>query len=429
MLPIRASTQDVPGAGQRPGKDTMASFSFTSAGRRRLVVGLVVTLLAVGGAGWWIRSRTTSLTGPVAPSVVVSASVQTLSQTVSATGTINPKIQSNLRFASSGTVKSVEVKVGDVVTVGQRVAAIDPTDLRTAVDLAAANVSSAQANLTTIKASSTTTTSQLTAATSQLTAARAKLTTAQATLDNAVLTSPVAGTVAIVNVAAGDTVTGGGTSSAGGTGASAAGSGSGWSSSSSAAIVVITTDAWLVSTSVTSADLPLLKPGMQAQITPSGSRTLVFGTVATIGVIATSTSGVATFPVTIAVTGSPKGLYAGSSATVAIIVKEVADALTVPTSAIRTESGKTVVTKVVDGANVTTAVQVGMVQGAATQILSGLLDGDQVLVTGVGGVGGVGNQSTGTRTRGSGAGAGATGGGAVPGGQGNLQGPPPGVVP
>ena len=49
-----------------------------------------------------------------------------------------------------------------------------------------------------------------------------------------------------------------------------------------------------VSTSVTSADLPLLKQGMQAQITPSGSRALVFGTVSTIGVIATSTSGVAT---------------------------------------------------------------------------------------------------------------------------------------
>ena len=299
-----------------------------------------------------------------------------------------------------------------------------------------------------MRASSTTTTSQLTAAKSQLAAAQAKLTTAQTNLTNAKLTAPVTGTVATVNIAVGDQVTGGGTSSGGsgasGSGVSGSGSGSAaGSSSSSAAIVVITTDAWVVSTSVTSADLPLLKPGMQAQITPSGSRSLVFGTVSTIGVIATSTSGVATFPVTIAVTGSPKGLYAGSSATVAIIVKEVANALTVPTSAIRTEGGKTVVSKLVDGAAVTTPVQVGMVQGSSTQVTSGLAEGDQVVVTGLSGSGsgsgnGSGGQSTSTRTRsGGGAGGGAGGGGFptgggggfAPGGQGDQPAPPTGAGP
>jgi multidrug efflux pump subunit AcrA (membrane-fusion protein) len=196
-----------------------------------------------------------------------------------------------------------------------------------------------------------------------------------------------------------------------------------------------------VSTSVTSADLPLLKQGMQAQITPSGSRALVFGTVSTIGVIATSTSGVATFPVTIAVTGSPKGLYAGSSATVAIIVKEIANALTVPTAAIRTEGGKTVVSKLIDGAGVTTPVQVGMVQGSSTQVTSGLAEGDQVVVTGLSGSGsgsgsgnGSGGQSTSTRTRsGGGAGGGGLpaggGGGFAPGGQGDQPAPPAGAGP
>ena len=266
---------------------------------------------------------------------------------------------------------------------------------------------------------------QLNAAKSQLAAAQAKLTTAQTNLTNATLTSPVAGTVAVVNIVVGDQVSAGGTSS-GGTGSAGTGS----SSTASAAIVVITTDAWVVSTSVTSADLPLLKQGMQAQITPSGSRSLVFGTVSTIGVIATSTSGVATFPVTIAVTGSPKGLYAGSSATVAIIVKEVADAITVPTAAIRTEGGKTVVSKLVDGAAVTTPVQVGLVQGSFTQVTSGIAEGDQVVVTGFSAPGsGSGGQSTSTRTRGSGGTGGLGGGGFPPGGQGDLPAPPPGAVP
>ena len=402
----------------------MAQLTSRLPGRKTLTGILVLAVLLAAGAIWWVRSRSSSAAASAVATSTVAASVQTLSQSVSATGTINPKVQSNLRFGSSGTVTAVDVKVGDTVTAGQQVAAINPTDLQTALDLAEANVSSAQANLTTVKASSTTTTSQLNAAKSQLAAAQAKLTTAQTNLGNAALTSPVTGTVATVNIAVGDQVSGGGTSS-GGAGASGAGS----SGASSAAIVVITTDAWVVSTSVTSADLPLLKQGMQAQITPSGSRTLVFGTVSTIGVIATSTGGVATFPVTIAVTGSPKGLYAGSSATVAIIVKEVADAVTVPTAAIRTEGGTTVVSKLVDGAAVTTPVQVGMVQGSYTQVTSGIAEGDQVVVTGASGAGsGSGGQSTSTRTRGSGAG-GFGGAGFPAGGQGNLPAPPAGAGP
>jgi len=403
----------------------MAQFTSRLRGRKALTGILVLVVLLVAGASWWVRSRSSSAAASAVSTSTVTASVQTLSQSVSATGTINPKVQSNLRFGSSGTVTAVDVKVGDTVTAGQQVAAINTTDLQTALDLAEANVSSAQANLTTVKASSTTSTSQLNAAKSQLAAAQDKPTTAQTNLSNATLTSPVAGTVATVNITVGDQVSAGGTSS-GGTGSS----GSGSSGTSSAAIVVITTDAWIVSTSVTSADLPLLKQGMQAQITPSGSRTLVFGTVSTIGVIATSTSGVATFPVTIAVTGSPKGLYAGSSATVAIIVKEVADAVTVPTAAIRTEGGKTVVSKLVDGSAVTTPVQVGMVQGAFTQVTSGIAEGDQVVITGVSGVGGgSGGQSTSTRTRGSG-GTGGFGGGSFPAGApGDLPAPPAGVAP
>ena len=38
----------------------------------------------------------------------------------------------------------------------------------------------------------------------------------------------------------------------------------------------------------------------------------------------------ATFPVTIAVTGSPSGLYAGSTATVSIIVQQINNVVEVP---------------------------------------------------------------------------------------------------
>lgn len=398
--------------------------------RRGLILASSVValgLVVVGLLGW--RARSAAPAQAATTLTLVTVSTQTLSQTVSASGTITPKTQSNLRFGSPGTVSSVSVKVGDQVAVGQPVAAIDPTDLQTAVGLAQANVNAAYANLSTVQSSTSATSAQLAAANSQVAAANAKLAAARSARDAATLTSPIAGTVAQVGIAVGDQVAGGGTSSAGSGGAG----GSAASGSTGGQIVVITTDAWTVSTSVSSADIAQLKPGLQAQILPTGARQTVFGTVGTVGVVATTSGGVASFPVTINVTGSPKGLYAGASATVSIVTREVADALVVPTAAVRTEGGQTVVTKAVGDQRVTTPVQIGMVQGQLTQVTSGLAEGDQVVVETRGS--GPGGQSTGTRTRGAGQGSGGQGGGFQPGqggfqpGQGGAPQPPAGAGP
>src|SRR6185312_10589815 len=146
-----------------------------------------------------------------------------------------------------------------------------------------------------------------------------------------------------------------------------------------AAISVISTNAWIVNASVGSSDLPNVKAGLQVQITPSGARQAIFGTVASAGIVASSsTSGAASFPVVIAVTGTPTGIYAGTSATVSIIVKQIADALVVPTEAVHTKAGKTEVTVVKDGKNVETPVTIGEISGARTQITKGLAAGDTV---------------------------------------------------
>lgn len=380
--------------------------------RRNVAIAVVIVLVGGGGLWWWTHRSSTTTTA--ATQTTVAASVQTLSQSISATGTITPAVQSNLRFATSGTVTSVAVKVGDKVSANQQVATIDPANAKIAVNLAAANVNAASASLTTAKSSSTTTAAQLAAANSQLASANAKLASAQASLTSTTLVSPIAGTVASVSMSVGDQVAGSGTSSGGSGGSGGSGSGSsGSAGATTAQIVVITTDSWTVTTSVSSGDLPSLKQGLQATILPSGSRTPIFGTVSTVGVVATTSGGVTTFPVTIAVTGSPAGLYAGGSANVSITVREIADALTVPTAAVQTANGQSVVMKVVNGQPVSAPVQVGMVQGPLTQITSGLAEGDQVIVEGRAGFGTSG--STGTRTRGTGTGPGAGAGAGGPG--------------
>jgi membrane fusion protein, macrolide-specific efflux system len=104
------------------------------------------------------------------------------------------------------------------------------------------------------------------------------------------------------------------------------------------------------------------------------------------------------------VTGNPPGLYAGASASVSIIVKQLNNVTEVPTAAISYDaSGQATVTEVVNGAHVVKDVTVGAAQNGETQILSGVTAGDRVLereVTFRGPGGGTGGIFGGNGTRG-----------------------------
>ena len=138
--------------------------------------------------------------------------------------------------------------------------------------------------------------------------------------------------------------------------------------------------------------------------------------------MATSTSdGAATFPVVINLSGTHKDLYSGTTGTAVITTGSYDDVLTVPTAAIRTENGKTVVTKVNGTATSTVEVTVGKVFGTYTQITKGLSEGDSVQITFTRPSG---TSSSGTNNQnGGGFGGGGFGGGGLGGGQ-----PPGGVT-
>ena len=400
--------------------------------RRHTIIAVVVALVVVGGGAAWVATRSSSST-TAAPTLVAVTS-GTIRQSVSASGTLEPAHRADLTFAVSGTVTSVPVAAGDNVRSGAVLATVDTASLKTAVTSAKASVSAMQDQLTAQQDAGSSAV-QIASTQAQLTDAEAKLTDAQTALAEASMTSPIAGTVAQVDIAVGDSVTQSGStasaasSSATGTGSSASSAGarspsaagSSSSSSTTAQIVVISTTSWVVDASVGSADLPQLKKGLQAEITPTGSSTKIFGTVKSIGIIASSSSsGSTTFQVTITVTGSPKGLYAGGGADVSIIVRQVENVLSVQTNAVHTEGGKTVVHQMKGGAQVSTPVKVGTTYGAVTQILSGLKAGDKVVGTTFRLGGSRPSGGTGTRLGGG------TGGGGVDGPPAGFDGPPAG---
>jgi macrolide-specific efflux system membrane fusion protein len=380
-------------------------------------------VVLAAGAGIWLATSSSSATPLISSTTTVQkVSTGTITQTVSLSGTIQPAQQASLNFGQSGRVTAVGVSAGQTVTAGQALATIDTTSLAASLAQAQANLANDQAQLTTDEADSASS-AQIASDQAGILVAQNQVTNAQTALGQAALTSTIAGTVASISLTVGQQVTGsssssgsgttsasssassttgssgggsntgGGTSSGLGASSSTASSTSSASSSSTAQVVVVSTGSYLVDATVDSTQVGQLKVGDQATITVSGSTTPVYGTVGSIGLLASTTSGVASFPVVVDVTGSPSGIYGGSSATLSITTEELQDVVVVPTAAIHYSGNDTTVLVDSDGTKVTKTVQIGAASGGDTQITSGLSAGDKVYVTEVTFHGGLGSGS------------------------------------
>lgn len=216
---------------------------------------------------------------------------------------------------------------------------------------------------------------------------------ARTALTQATLAAPVAGVVGQVNLTLGQT-TGGSTASSTGSsgsgGGSNAGSASGSGSSSSGssastthAIVILTPGAFEVVGSVSDLQVNQIAVGQAASVSVAGTNRTLTGKVTNIAAVATVTSGVATFPVTVVLDGANQGLHAGVSASIAVVIDQVSDVLTVPTSAIHRAGGASTVQTLVNGQPVSGPVTIGATNSLRTQVLSGVNPGDTVVIASV----------------------------------------------
>ena len=141
--------------------------------------------------------------------------------------------------------------------------------------------------------------------------------------------------------------------------------------------------------------------------------------------VGSQSSGIATYPVTLEVTGSPAGLAIGANAQVSIIVKQLTDVLVVPRGAVHQVAGKSVVYEMAGDKQVAHPVTVGLSAGGQTQIIDGLGAGTSVVLpaapTGTGSAGA--GRGAGFGGGAGGFGGGGFGGGGFGGGGGGGRGP------
>src|SRR5664280_1164658 len=282
--------------------------------RRWTVAITVVALLVAAGATTWAKTHSSGPAVAAPATRLVTVGTGTVSQTVTATGTVEPTTTSNLSFGAAGQVTALNVIQGQKVQAGQQLATISSASLTSQVAQAKATIAADEARLSTDQTSAASA-AQIAADQASITVAQAQLTDAQAALAGATLTSPIAGTVTAVNLAVGQQLSASGSSSgatsgsgassgsgagsssgtslAGGSGQSGSGSastssgssassgssGTSSSTSSTGQIQVISTGSYVVDASVGAADVANIAKGDQVSITTTGSATPVFGLV------------------------------------------------------------------------------------------------------------------------------------------------------
>ena len=129
-------------------------------------------------------------------------------------------------------------------------------------------------------------------------------------------------------------------------------------------------------------DVNKVKAGQPAEITLDAVTDLALtGTVSLIAPAGVQSSGVVNYPVTVAITKTTDAVKTGMTSNVNIIVAERDNVLTVPNRAIRTVGKQKTVTVLFEGQQIQTPVQAGLSGDSATEITSGLKEGDVVVLT------------------------------------------------
>ncbi len=115
---------------------------------KKIIIALLLVLVIAGGAYYFFVYRPNQQT-QAAESKLETAALEkgSLVSTISATGSVRPNQTATLSWSTSGTVESVDVKVGDAVTTSQVLARLKETTLPQAVIAAQAELVSAQQSL------------------------------------------------------------------------------------------------------------------------------------------------------------------------------------------------------------------------------------------------------------------------------------------
>lgn len=395
-----------------------------------------VALVVVAGAAVAASAMTGGRKPVAAKTTTFTVRSGTVTMTASASGTVQPIDSRALTFGTSGTVSTLKVKAGDRVTEGETLATLDPAAAQSAVSSAQSALDAANTNLSLAQEQATaapgqtgcvagaasdlatppataspsaspsprpsaspspqstqsrrpsasasptnsdgcgrsgsggsgsaggshqgTGTDSLLRAQQAVNNARLTLEQAEAKLAGTTIAAPSAGRVLSVAGAVGQT-------------ASAGGSGF---------IVVAAVDSLAVEAQFSEADVAAVAVGQSATVTLADHPGVTYqAEVTEVDPAGTVSGQLARYGVQLEFTKPPSDLLLGQSAVAAVVTESALDVIYVPTAALSNLTGDTATVKVrAVGGDVTRAVTIGLAGDQGTEIKSGLVAGDVVVV-------------------------------------------------
>ncbi len=331
---------------------------FLKPSKKKIIILIVLLLIIGGGVFFFTRGKE-----PV-PLKYTAVTKQNIEEVISASGVLNGKDNSTLKFKTSGKLAYLNIKEGDEVTKGQVIAGLDTQDLSIALQQAQNTYRSKQATaekaLDDIKNHSSDETfaqkETRTAAEAARDSAYDSMKAAQRAFQDTVIVSPIAGTVVNTDVVQGQFV----------------------STSDTIAQVVDWEDIYF-DAEVDEADISKVKLGQKAKVSLNSYPDKIFiGTVEKINSLTkTTSSGATVIIVRINLGQAPIQKIINLNGQADIIISEVKNTLAVPPESLIDDNSVYVKTDTNQPKKVT--VKTGLVGEEMTQITSGLTEGQQIV--------------------------------------------------
>ena len=358
----------------------------------------IVIAVAIAGSLIFLLPKSAASSEADATQLTTTVQLGAVSSTITASGSVAAKSEVSADFEVSGTVKAVDVSLGETVKKGQTLGTLVKGDFADALadaqeDLADAYESVSDANESISDAEDDADSSneqtassgeqalssaedQLDQANDQVDTALDAVATAQDNVDATTLKAPIAGLVIAVT----GTVGGSSGSSSG----SSSGASTGDTTTSTGFVTIADVSKMTLTASIAEADIADVAVGQTADVTfPALTDTTTTATVTAVAPTATASNSVVTYATTITLDEIPDGLRLGQTAEATITtVSSADDALYVPTAAITTATDGTSTVDVVgdDDEVTTTTVELGVVGDEGTEITSGLEEGQTVVL-------------------------------------------------
>lgn len=143
---------------------------------------------------------------------------------------------------------------------------------------------------------------------------------------------------------------------------------------------IVTTGVPTIALNLTEIDVTKVKVGDKATLTLDALTEKSFtGKVVSINTVGESSSGVTSYPATIAFDTQVEGVFPNMSAQANIITETKHDVLIIPSSAVQS-NGQTTVQVLRNGRTETVSVELGITSGTRREVLSGLSEGDVLVL-------------------------------------------------